>query len=134
MGGKGGKGGQKRAVPDDAKGTRKRLSEITTELEKARVKRAKAQARVEALEALAEELAERLAADAAAASEEKGREAAQGQPTTEPDTPAAVEHGPVTAPKSRTLKPPKTPGDPKASAPKSSAPKTRKPRPTVEPA
>ena len=52
---------------------RKRLAEVVASLEKARAKRDKAQARVEALEALAETLAAGLAADAQSAVEERGR-------------------------------------------------------------
>lgn len=134
MGGKGGKGSQKRADPDDAKGTRKRLAEITTELEKARVKRAKAQARVEALEALAEELAERLAADAVAASEEKGRVSADAQATEGPDASVGPADAPAPAARSRgkAARSPERPRPAQPAAPKPRKP--RKPRPTAGPA
>ena len=127
----GGKGGRKQSVPRGSKGARKRLAEVTAELDKARAKRAKAQARVEALEALAEELAERVAAEATAASEEKGRGAVDAQLTTEPATIDGADD--ATAPAVRAGL--KTRPSPKAPRPaKPAAPTTRTPRPTAEPA
>lgn len=129
----GGKGGRKQSVPRGSKGARKRLAEVTAELDKARAKRAKAQARVEALEALAEELAERVAAEATAASEEKGRGAVDAQLTAEPATIDGADDATATAPAVRADV--KTRPSPKAPRPaKPAAPTTRTPRPTVEPA
>ena len=70
------RGDDKVAPAGHERSGRKRLARTMQALEKARAKRDKAQARVEALEALADELASRVAADAATTSAERGAEVA----------------------------------------------------------
>lgn len=93
-------------------GGRRRLADVIESLEKARAKRDKAQARVEALEALAEELAARVANDATSASEERGKEVGVAD-AADPEVAPAVKPVTTARPKAFAAKP-KTAAKPRA--------------------
>ena len=119
---------------------RKRLADVMTSLEKARAKRDKAQARVEALEALADELASRMAADATNVSEARDAEASAAKAArkvaraTTPDAPPAAAKPVASKPvanKPVAKKP--VASQPVAKKPVASKPVANKPKPDAAP-